>query len=134
MQALYYFLDKFFLIFHALFTLFNVFGWIFKKTRKIHLITILLTAFNWFVLGIIYGWGFCYCTQWHWDVRDALGLPNDSRSYIRFLIHELTGVYFDPVFVDTCVVSVFLFVAIMSIILNTKDFIKYRKNKRNNNI
>ena len=53
------FLNIFFFVFHSVFTLFNITGWAFRKTRKWHLITMLLTAASWFILGIWYGWGYC---------------------------------------------------------------------------
>ncbi|HNW29592.1 MAG TPA: DUF2784 family protein, partial [Spirochaetota bacterium] len=44
------FLDYFFLVFHTVFTLFNMTGWIWKKTRKVHLATIAAKAFSWFII------------------------------------------------------------------------------------
>jgi hypothetical protein len=84
-------LNFFFFAFHTLFTLFNIIGWAFRRTRKLHLVTISLTAFSWFVLGIWYGWGFCFCTEWHYAVRRRLGYTDQTRSYIHFLILKLTG-------------------------------------------
>ncbi len=117
-------LDKFFLIFHSVFTLFNITAWIWKRTRPLHLLTITLTALSWFVLGIWYGWGYCFCTDWHWQVREAMGRPIESWSYIHFLIVELTGFKPDPALVDTVVLSVFAAVCILSITLNMRDWIK----------
>ena len=123
------FLDYFFIIFHTTFTLFNMTGWVWKKTRKYHLITILLTAFAWFILGIKYGWGYCFCTDWHWKVRDALGNPITSDSYIQFLIQELTG--FNPPgdLVDTVTLVVFIFCFVMTIIMNARDYHIWRTKK-----
>ncbi len=123
-------LDWFFLGFHSVFTLFNVFGWIPRKTRKLHLVTILLTAGSWFILGIWYGLGFCFCTEWHWQVRDALGKPVESYSYIHFLIREVAGINLPPGNVDTAVMGIFLFCAAMSFYLNYQD---YRKKRRGDN-
>ncbi|MBN1497105.1 MAG: DUF2784 domain-containing protein [Spirochaetes bacterium] len=120
------FLDYFFLAFHSFFTLFNMTGWIWKRTRKYHLATILLTAASWFLLGICYGWGYCFCTDWHWKVREALGRPIMSDSYIHFLIQEMTGISFPADLVDTPTLAVFAFCAAMSIILNVRDYIRWR--------
>ena len=116
------FLNIFFFIFHTAFTVFNIVGWAFPNTRKLHLITILLTAFSWFVLGIWYGWGYCACTDWHWQARAALGykdLPDDS--YIHFLLLHLTGKDFNKQLVDTVTLSIFLLTAILSVWLNIRD-------------
>lgn len=123
----YQFLNIFFFAFHTLLTLFNVFGWMFSATRKLNLLTLILTAFSWFVVGIWYGWGYCFCTDWHWDVRRALGFQDPRGSYIHFLILELTGVDFDTQLVDRTTVIVFAFSLAMSLLLNIRDW----KRKRN---
>jgi hypothetical protein len=102
--------------------LFNCSGWIWKKTRRWNLITLLLTAFSWFVLGIWYGWGYCLCTDWHWDIREKLGFFDQSMSYVHFLILKLTGINFDPKLVDKVTVSVFFLSIILSLWLNIHDF------------
>jgi len=114
-------LDNFFLIFHSAFTVFNVFGWIWRKTRRVHLVTMLLTALSWFVLGIWYGWGYCFCTDWHWQVRESLGNPIESYSYIHFLILEITGLDINPVTVDYATLGVFMFCLVMTVYLNLRD-------------
>lgn len=123
----YQFLNIFFFVFHTVFTLFNMVGWIFPRTRKLHLITLSLTAFSWFFLGIWYGWGYCVCTDWHWDVRDKLGYEDRSGSYIHFLILKLTGADLDPGLVERGTLIVFLLSFALSIWLNIKD--RRRKKK-----
>src|SRR5437868_16927 len=114
----YKFLDIFFIVFHTVFTLFNIVGWIFRRTRKLHLLTILLTALSWFVLGIWYGWGYCVCTHWHWLVREHLGYSTPSNSYIHFLIYEITGANLNEEMVQKATLYVFLFTFVMSVWLN----------------
>ncbi|HOT45499.1 MAG TPA: DUF2784 domain-containing protein [Spirochaetota bacterium] len=124
-----HFLDCFFLFFHTVFTLFNMTGWIWKKTRKYHLAAIAATAFSWFVIGIWYGWGFCFCTDWHWKVRAALGRPVASDSYIHFLIIELTGIDLPPRMVDAATIAVFAACCTASVVLNLRDYVKRRTEK-----
>ena len=121
------FLDIFFLAFHSVFIVFNILGWLWKKTRKLHLITVVLTAFSWFILGIWYGWGYCFCTDWHWQVRELLDKPGASGSYIHFLILELTGIDFPPHIVNWVVLSVFCSCLVLSVIFNVRDARKKRK-------
>ncbi|MFH2144063.1 MAG: DUF2784 domain-containing protein [Bacteroidota bacterium] len=121
------FLDYFFIFFHTVFTLFNIVGWIWKKTRIYHLITIGLTALSWFIAGIWYGWGYCFCTDWHWQIRFYLGKPIKSNSYIHFLIQELTGINLNEKFVDQVVLYVFLVCTILSIWLFVRGIVKKRK-------
>lgn len=116
----YLFLNIFFFVFHTLFTLFNMTGWIFRRTRELHLITLSLTAFSWFILGIWYGWGYCICTDWHWAVREKLGYHDHSASYIHFLILKLTGADLDPKFVEDGAFLVFLLSFALSIGLSIR--------------
>lgn len=120
------FLNIFFFIFHTAFTLFNVSGWAFRKTRKFHLVTILLTAASWFILGIWYGWGYCVCTDWHWQVREAMDIHDRSDSYIHFLLLKLTGINVDEALVEKVTLFVFIVCAGLSSWLNIRD----RKNKQ----
>jgi hypothetical protein len=117
----YSFLNIFFFVFHSLLTLFNMVGWIFPATRKWHLFTMLLTAGSWFVLGIWFGWGYCLCTDWHWQVREAMGYHDRSNSYIHFLILKLTGKNLDPGLVEKATLLIFLLCFAMSIFFLIKD-------------
>lgn len=114
-------LDKFFIIFHTVFTIFNAAGWAFRPLRKFHLFTMSITAFSWFVLGIFRGWGYCPLTDWHWQVREAMGRPIETYSYIDFLIREVTGIALDARIVDACVLGVFIVSFTLSIVLNIRD-------------
>ena len=116
------FLNYFFFVFHTLFTLFNITGWVFPKTRKWNLATLILTAFSWFVLGIWYGWGYCLCTDWHWNVREQLGYHDQQTSYIHFLLLKLTGIDFNEQLVENTTLIGFLTSFIISAWLNIRDW------------
>lgn len=111
-------LDIFFFAFHSAFIIFILFGWIWKATRKAHLIAVGLTAFSWFVLGIWYGFGYCPCTDWHWQVRLKLGQTDMPFSYVKFLIDSATGWDANATLVDTCTCIVFFVVSFISIYVN----------------
>jgi Protein of Unknown function (DUF2784) len=114
----YEFLNVFFFAFHTALIFFNTLGWIFRKTRKWNLASLLITAFSWFVLGIWYGWGYCFCTEWHWQVREHLGYNTNSNSYIQFLVEELTGIRFPMKLVDIVTVIVFFLSLLLSLYVN----------------
>jgi len=120
-------LDKFFFVFHSSLIIFNLFGWIWKKTRLANLVVLLSTAFSWFILGIWYGFGFCPSTEWHWQVRVKLGLYEMSSSYIEFLIESLTGLDVSRKFVDIFALIFLILALIASILTNVRD---WRKKKR----
>jgi len=83
--------NSFFYVFHTVLIIFNLFGWILKTTRKLNLITLLLTFGSWVLLGIWKGWGYCFLTDWHYDILNRLGHHQLPSSYIAFLILKLTG-------------------------------------------
>jgi len=120
-KALYIFLDYFFIVFHSAWTIFNLLGWLWQRTRKLHLVTTLLTAISWFVLGYFYGWGYCLCTDWHWHVREHLGKLPKSNSFIDFVIVETSGFSIPPDVMDIAILIIFIFLLAMSISLNIKD-------------
>ena len=116
-----------FFIFHSTLIVFILLGWIWKKTRRIHLFVLFLTAFSWFILGIRYGFGYCPFTDWHYKVRMKLGYYDMPESYIKFLIQSLTGVEVDQRLVDIFAVFVLVIALGASALLNTIDRRKSRK-------
>lgn len=129
-MALYQLLNYFFFITHTALVLFNMFGWISKKTRKWNLLTLLLTASSWFIAGIWYGWGYCVCTDWHWEVREKLGYQDDSGQYIHFLILKLTGIRFPEERVTIITLIVFLVCISLSLSLNLRDGFRERVRRK----
>lgn len=121
---MYILLDKFFFVFHSSLIIFNLFGWIWKKTRLANLVVLLSTAFSWFILGIWYGYGFCPSTEWHWQVRVKLGLYDMPSSYIEFLIESLTGLDVSRKFVDIFALIFLILALLASILTNVRDWRK----------
>ncbi|MPZ21012.1 MAG: DUF2784 family protein [Luteitalea sp.] len=109
-----------FFLFHTGWIIFNCTGWIWRRTRRWHLLTIALTALSWFGLGIWYGWGYCPCTDWHWQVRARLGHV-DPNSYVQLLVEVLTGLEVAPGVVDALVLIIFAVAAALSVVLNVRD-------------
>ena len=126
---MYAFLDKFFFIFHSSLIVFILFAWIWKKTRLANLVVILMTAFSWTVLGIWYGFGYCPCTEWHWQVRVKLGYYDMPSTYTKFLIDSLTGLDVSPILVDTLAVSLLILAFAASVFTNARDWKKGDKKR-----
>jgi hypothetical protein len=101
-------------------------GWLWTKTRKINLAVVLLTAFFWFILGIWYGFGYCPCTDWHWQVRMRLGYYDMPSSYLTFLIRSLTGYDVNKTLIDVFAVVFLLLSICASVVINYRDW-KNRK-------
>ena len=122
-------LDIFFFGFHSLIIVFNLLGWTWKKTRAANLIMLLLTAFSWFILGIWYGFGYCLCTDWHYQVRMELGYFDMPDSYVKFLIDSITGLNPNAKLVDIFTLLFFLLALFASIYTNIKDRRKKRSSR-----
>jgi hypothetical protein len=121
---MYHLLDITFIVFHTVLILFNLLGWIWKVSRRWNLSTLVITAFSWFILGIWYGFGYCPCTDWHWQVRRELGYADMPNSYIKFLIELLTGIDLSPALVNAATAILFFAALLMSLYVNFRDFEK----------
>ena len=126
--VIYHLLDIFFVIFHTSLILFNLFGWVWKKTRIYNLITLSLTGASWLFLGLIFGvLGYCPLTDWHFRILYKLGETNLPNSYIKYLFDRLTGLNISASLVDDITLYVFLSALVISVIFNLLDRIKSKK-------
>jgi hypothetical protein len=124
------FFDIFFTAFHSLLVLFILFGWIWKKTRRLNLICILLTAASWLGLGIFYGLGYCPLTDWHFNILRRLGYSDLPNSYLSFLFTRLTGLQIDQNLVDAVTLWGLVIAMMMSIILNFRHWFQPSRKKK----
>ena len=86
------FLDYAFLVAHTALILFNLFGWVWERTLRFNLLSIILTVTAWFAFAPWYGLGYCPCTDWHWQVKEALGQTDLPNNYLTFLFETWTGI------------------------------------------
>ena len=122
-------LDIFFVVFHTSIIFFNLFGWIWRKTRKFNLILLVLTGASWLFLGLIVGTlGYCPLTDWHFSVLNKLGISDLPSSYVKYLADRLTGLDFSPSLVDNVTLYSFLAALGLSLFLNFRDFLARRRN------
>ena len=119
------FLDIFFTFAHLALTGFNLTGWLWKKTRKAHLITLGLTIVSWFIFGIWYGWGYCFLTDWHWQVKEKIGEKNLPNSFIKYFADNITGKDINPSLIDSVTLGCLIFAVTASMYLNF--FLKKKK-------
>ena len=119
---MYILLDKFFFVFHSAVIVFNLLGWLWERTRLLNLVLLLSTGFSWFVLGIWYGFGFCPCTEWHWQVRMKLGYHDMPRSYTKFLVDSITGLDVNAAVMDILTLVLFALALFASVMANVKGW------------
>ncbi len=126
-------LDIFFVIFHSSLIIFNLFGWIWKRTRIANLITLLVTAGSWLILGLIVGTiGYCPLTEWHFNVLNRLGIYDLPISYIKYLIDRLAGSDINAGLVDAVTLWGLIIALLLSVIVNIRDF-KSKREMNNKN-
>ncbi len=113
--------NYFFYTFHAVLILFNLFGWMYPATRKVNLITLLVTFGSWFLLGLWKGWGYCFLTDWHYQILHALGERGMPPSYIAFLVEKLTGWQPGPWLVNTFTVGLAILALMCSVWVNIRS-------------
>ena len=119
---IYHILDIFFVIFHSSVVLFNLFGWIWKKTRIYNLITLGLTGASWLFLGLLAGtMGYCPLTDLHFRVLNNLGVTDLPNSYMKYLADRITGLDISASLVDKVTLYTFLAALVISLILNIRD-------------
>jgi hypothetical protein len=123
-------LDIFFVVFHTSLIFFNLFGWIWKRTRKQNLITLSLTGASWLFLGLLVGTlGYCPLTDWHFKVLEKLGKTDLPYSYTKYLADRLTGLDINASLVDNVTLYAFLAALVISIFFNVKDYRNSRLRK-----
>ncbi|MDP4224683.1 MAG: DUF2784 domain-containing protein [Bacteroidota bacterium] len=125
---IYRILDIFFVVFHSSLVIFNLFGWAWKRTRRLNLITLILTGSSWLFLGLLVGTlGYCPLTDWHFRILEKMGKTALPLSYMKYLFDRITGLNIGEKLVDKVTLAVFVAALVVSIIFNVRDFIRKRK-------
>lgn len=112
------FLDFGLTLIHLIIIGFNLFGWVWKPLRKLHLVVIFATAACWFLLGIWYGIGYCPLTEWQWEIKQQLGEQNLPNSFIKYFADKVFNSNIDASFIDTITATGFFAAAVISIYVN----------------
>jgi len=114
-------------LFHFVIILINLFGWVLKKTLRVTVFVQLLTLLSWFALGPFYGYGYCFLTDWHWQIRFKMGIFNDPHSYTKFLADKMLNEDINSILVDRLTFILFFIACFCSVIR-----IIYEKRKKLN--
>lgn len=122
--------DVFLIIIHVSLILFFILGWIPKKTREVHFILACIIAISWFVLGLFYGFGYCFLTDIHWRVKMLLQEEDLPISFIKYILDKMTGKNFNELLIDYITLVVFICVFMISILLYAKEKLKNREGRK----
>jgi hypothetical protein len=120
-------LDAGFFVLHTLLIAFNMVGWAWRRTRLLHLIALGLTSFSWFVLGAFYGWGYCLCTDWHFQVRRQLGYNDSEFSYVQLLASHVFGITLSQALADWLAGVVFGLILVATALVWAHDWYGRRR-------
>ena len=101
--------DTFFHFLHLFVIVANLTFWMSKRTLRLSQIILSLTAISWFGFGLFYGWGYCFLTDWHWQIKEARGETDLPLSYIEYLIQQLTDRQLPPEAIGLATLFAFLF-------------------------
>jgi len=121
-------LDLLLTLLHFVIIGFNLLGWIWKRTRRLHLIVVCATAACWFVLGIWFGIGYCPITDWDWQIKQKLGEHNLPDSFIKYYADMIVGHSVNASLIDTLTAAGFFMAALLAVYFN---FIQKRMAKAN---
>ena len=114
------FLDILFYPIHIGFILYSLFGWAWRRQRRMHLIFIGVIAACWFGIGLVSGYGIGYCplTDWHWQVKGQLGQRGLPMSFIKHLWDSVLPVAISPAAVNTLTFTAFYATVAITVYLN----------------
>ena len=124
------FLDHAFLVAHTGLIFFNLFGWAWRKTLRLNLLSIFLTAGSWVAFAPWYGLGYCPCTDWHWQVKWGLGQTDLPNNYLTYLFDAWTGIAVSDEFAFRLAWGALLPALALSVWLNLKDRRIGKKNQK----
>ncbi len=110
-------LNILFFVLHTSVMVFNLTGWMFRRTRRLHVLCLSATLFSWFVMGAAKGLGYCICTDWHFQIRRELGLHDGVHSYLQLLAKVFFGADMDRITSDVLASGGLLFALLATLIV-----------------
>ena len=129
-MVLYRIYDALFVVFHTALITLIMLGWASRRTQRLHLVAVCATLLSWFGLGVVYGWGYCPLTEWHWQIKRTLGETALPASWIKYYLDRITGIDWSATVVDTLVVGSALAALVLSIALNWRRPTRFRQVSR----
>jgi len=118
-----FFLDLTLFAIHIAVIVFNLFGWVKPSWRKAHFLVVCLTLFSWLILGLWFGFGYCFLTDIEWDIKRDLGEKNLPGSFVAYLTNNVFGMELSRGVVDGLTLGLFVPAVILSF------WFRFRKNK-----
>ncbi len=83
-------LDDLFHVLHLSAIVVNLTFWVWRRTLRIAQVTLGLTLASWFGFGLVYGFGYCFLTDWHWRLKHLMGERDLPASYVKYVLDGVT--------------------------------------------
>lgn len=112
--------DALLFITHLVVIGFNLLGWIWRSTQRLHLLVAGITATCWLLLGIWFGIGYCPLTDLEWNVKYKLGETRLPASFIKYLAEQVGATGISALTIDYCTGIGFALAVFASIYVNVK--------------
>lgn len=107
---------------HVGLIVFLLLGWVWRPLHKLHMLAVVIVWLCWLVLGWMAGhFGYCLLTDWHWQVKQALGETGLPRSYIDYMYQKLTGHTPDAQLVYWLTAAIMLACSVASVWVNFRS-------------
>lgn len=108
-------LNILFHILHLGLLAFVIIGLFFSRLIRFHFPVLVVIWFSWTVLGLYIGTiGYCPLTDWHWQVKRAMGEFGMPPSYIDYIIQQSTGTDVDNTTITLFTMAGMLIITIIS--------------------
>ena len=111
---------------HLSMIMMNLTFWISYRTLWMAQLSVLVTLLSWFGFGYFYGFGYCFLTDWHWQIKEKLGQKNLPASYLKYVLDKVTGFEWDSGLVDKMAFAGIIF-SFMGCLIQTVR--KFKKNR-----
>lgn len=98
--------------------------WIPKATRRLHLLLVGVTAVSWLGLGLIHGVGYCFLTDWQWEVKRWRGEASLPRSFIHYALTRWFGLSLRATTSDVLTGVGFGLAACLSLVVNLAGWLR----------
>lgn len=93
----------------------NLTGWTIPALRGITLWVQGFTVASWVGLGVLRGWGYCPLTDWHWQVKRALGESDLPSDFVTYLLVRVAGLPVDETFVQGLILGSFAIAVVAAV-------------------
>ena len=74
--------------------------------------------------------GYCICTDWHWQIRSAMGIKETADSYLVLLVRNVSGWNPPLHLVNNVALAAIVTSLTLSVWMNIKDILQKGKLKR----